>query len=441
VDVREAIVRGAGHVLTDYQRAFLSDPSPLRAVLKARQTGFSWLFALEALSGAIAEGRFSIFVSLNREEASEKTLYAREMYETLPHAMKPRLLRAGAWEMRLSNGGRLLSFPCRAPRGKANADLYLDEMAFYPNSEAVYTGALPVVSHGGRVTLASTPSGDRGMFWRAVLDADVAGQYSQHRVPWWRAPWFCTDPDAATAAGEMETEERIRRFGTPVLSRLYGAMDRSAFQQEYELRFVDTNEAYIGWDEIEPCVTDTPLLDTWEALRALGTPLYAGMDIGRMHDPTEIVIVSLEGGVCTVRCIRSLVRVSFQEQEAVASAAMNGAGIRKLALDASGMGGPVGESLYGRFRGRIEPVTFTLTGKQRLASEVKWRLQNGALRLPRRQSLLEQIHSVRRLATAAGNTRLSAREGGMHHADQFWALALAIRAAQSTDARVQARTI
>jgi phage FluMu gp28-like protein len=439
--VREAIVRASGHVLTDYQRAFLADASPLRAVLKARQMGFSWLFALEALSRAIAEGRFSIFVSLNREEAAEKVLYAREMLESLPETLRPRLLRAGSWELRLEGGGRLLSFPCRAPRGKANADVYLDEMAFYPNSEAVYTGALPVVSHGGRVTLASTPSGDRGMFWKAAVGDNVAGRYSQHRAPWWRAPWFCSDVDAATAHKEMETEERIARFGTPVLARLYGALDRAAFQQEYELRFVDSNEAYIGWDEIEAAVHDIPLRETWAALRALGTPLYAGMDIGREHDATEIVVISVEGGACAVCAIKTMARTPFHEQEAVAADAMAQAGVKRLCLDAGGMGGPVAESLYRRFPGRVDPVTFTNGGKEVMAAEVKWRLQSGLLRLPRLPSFLEQLHSVRKSFTGAGRARLSAPSGREHHGDQFWALALALRAAQSADARVHAHSL
>ena len=32
----------------------------------------------------------------------------------------------------------------------AGASLYLDEMAFYLHAERVYTGALPVTTHGGR---------------------------------------------------------------------------------------------------------------------------------------------------------------------------------------------------------------------------------------------------------------------------------------------------
>ena len=386
-EARAEIVRASEHTLTAYQRAFLEDSAPLRAVLKARQTGFSWLFALEALSAALAEGRFSIFVSLNREEASEKVLYAREMLEALPDALRPRLLRAGSWELRLAGGGRLLSFPCRAPRGKAGADLYLDEMAFYPNSEAVYTGALPVVSHGGRVTLASTPAGDKGMFWRAVLGNDVAGQYSQHRVPWWRAPWFCTDPDHPEIAG-LETEERIRRFGTPVLARLYGAMDPDAFRQEYELLFVETRSAYISWAEIEASVEELTVPEAWAAMRTPGAELYAGMDIGRFHDATEIVVLAVRDGVCRVRGLQTLRQVPFPEQEAVAARAMREAGIARLCLDATGMGGPVAEGLHRRFPGKVEPVTFTNRSKQEMAAAVKWGLHGGSLRLPRRLAFL-----------------------------------------------------
>ena len=223
-------VSGCGHELTGYQRAFLTDAAPLRAVLKARQTGFSWLFALEALAQAVANRHFSIFVSLNREEAAEKILYARDLYDCLPVDMRPRLARAGSHELRFEGGGRLLSFPCRAPRGRAGASLYLDEMAFYPHSDRVYAGALPVITHGGRVTVGSTPCGDRGMFWRIVAEPDLAAQFSQHRVPWWRSPWLCNDLGVAANCEAMATDDRVRIYGTAVLGRLRAAMDIGEFQ-------------------------------------------------------------------------------------------------------------------------------------------------------------------------------------------------------------------
>lgn len=441
-DAMAALVRASDHVLTDYQRAYLADPSPLRAVLKARQMGFSWLFALEGLAHAIADNRFSIFVSLNREEAAEKILYARDMYDALSEGERPDLLRAGAHEMRLAGGGRLLSFPCRAPRGKAGASLYLDEMAFYPHPERVYAGALPVISHGGRVTLASTPCGDRGMFWRAVMAGELAGEFSQHRAPWWLAPWFSTDvEEAAERAEAMETDERVRRYATPVLARLRAAMERAAFQQEYEMVFLDADEALISWPEIEAAAEDYAMAPDWRTLAALGIPLYAGMDVGRTHDPTDIVVVSAEGDAFRVRGLRTLRQTPYDQQEEEAAELMARAPVACLCVDAGGIGGPVSESLARRFPGRVLPVAFSNTNKESMAARLHYLLQNGRLKIPRCRPLMEQIHAVRRGLTDAGRTRLDAPRDAEHHADQFWALAMALWVTRDQPGSVSARSL
>jgi phage FluMu gp28-like protein len=437
--VIEAAVSRSGHTLTDYQRDFLADEGPFRSVLKARQTGFSWLFALEALSQAIVNRHFSIFMSLNRDEASEKIMYARDLYESLPARYRPPLRHAGRFEMIFQGGGRLLSFPCLAPRGKAGASLYLDEMAFYPHSGRVYGGALPVITHGGRVTVASTPNGDTGMFWRLVSEPELASSFSQHTVPWWRAPWLCLDADAAEA--EPLTDARVRRYGTEVLKRLRGAMDLETFQQEYELKFVDVNAAFISWPEIEANVHDIPLAATWEALAALGGRLYAGVDIGRVTNATEIIVIRDDGGRRSVVCIKSMVNEDFRTQETAVLDCLRIAGVERLCVDSTGLGMNLSEDLSRAYPGRVVALHFDCGMKETMARQVKRDLQAGILALPRQRSLLEQIHTVRRTWLASGRVRYDAPVVDGSHADKFWALAMALNAATGRHATVTAYTL
>ena len=439
--VMAAAVRGSGHTLTDYQRAYLRDPSPLRAILKARQTGFSWCFALEALSEAIANGRFSIFVSLNRDEAAEKILYARDLYDGLPESMRRPLARCGTLEMRFEGGGRLLSFPCRAPRGRAGASLYLDEMAFYPHSDRVYGGALPVITHGGRVTVASTPCGDRGMFWRLLMEPDLSNRYSQHRVPWWRSPWLCRDVEGASAVAEMETNARVARYGLPMTELLRGALDLETFQQEYELRFVDCSEAYIPWEEIEANVKDVGLALTWSALRGKPGRLYAGVDVGRVVHATEIVVLREYGGRFEVAAMKTMIREPFEEQENAVMDCLRLAEVARMAVDGTGLGREFGERLYRLAPHRFESVQFSLQSKDHMARTLRRTLQEGRLTLPRERSLMDQLHVVRRMATESGRIKYDAPASGSNHADKFWALALALYAATGMGARVNATAL
>jgi len=440
-EVIASAVRGSGVSLTAYQRAFLCDRSPLRCVLKARQTGFSWLFALEALAEAIANGHFSIFVSMNRDEAAEKILYARSLYDDLPEEMRVPLEKAATYEIRFEGGGRLLSHACRAPRGKAGASLYLDEMAFYQHAQRVYSGALPVITHGGRVAVGSTPNGDAGMFWRIVSEPGLSAQFSQHRIPWWSAPWLCTDADGAGHDSEMPTDRRVERYGTEVLQRIRNAMDAEAFQQEYELRFVDTDDAFISWEEIEANVRDVPLAATWADLAALGGRLYAGVDIGRVTDASEIVVVMESLGGLKVVCIKSMVHEDFDKQEAAVMDCVRIGGVAKLCVDATGIGRQFGERLGQAFPRVATSLHYTAPLKEEMARELKRALQQGRLTLPRHRSLMEQLHAVRRTRTESGIARFDAPAAGSNHADKFWALAMAVNAAWSTGPVVTARSL
>jgi phage FluMu gp28-like protein len=54
--------------------------------------------------------------------------------------------------------------------------------------------------------------------------------------------------------------------------------------------------------------------------------------------------------------------------------------------------------------------------------------QDRAVRIPAVPAIREDLHKIRKTATAAGNVRLEADSDDAGHADRFWALALALHA-------------
>ena len=60
---------------------------------------------------------------------------------------------------------------------------------------------------------------------------------------------------------------------------------------------------------------------------------------------------------------------------------------------------------------------------------VKIAFENEAVGIPRDRGLLGQIHSIKKTATDAGYARFYTEKNERHHADKFWALALAAHAA------------
>ena len=73
-------------------------------------------------------------------------------------------------------------------------------------------------------------------------------------------------------------------------------------------------------------------------------------------------------------------------------------------------------------------VTFTQNSKMEMAQLLKQRLQEGALRIPYDRSLLDELNSEQYELTKTGKITYSNPEGT--HDDRFWALALAVYAAE-----------
>jgi phage FluMu gp28-like protein len=88
------------------------------------------------------------------------------------------------------------------------------------------------------------------------------------------------------------------------------------------------------------------------------------------------------------------------------------------------------EELRQRFGWRVEPVTFTLQTKEALAVLTKRMFEERLLRIPSHREIRASLHAVRRMATATGHFRFDADRTEKGHADEFWALALALQATE-----------
>lgn len=115
--------------------------------------------------------------------------------------------------------------------------------------------------------------------------------------------------------------------------------------------------------------------------------------------------------------------------------------IQKLCVDATGLGRQFGETLMKAFPRNVLPLQYTCQVKETMARGLKQALQSGTLTLPRHRSLMEQLHTVRRVRTDSGRVRYVAPVEDSNHADKFWALAMALHAAQGVAPVVKAHVL
>jgi phage FluMu gp28-like protein len=144
------------------------------------------------------------------------------------------------------------------------------------------------------------------------------------------------------------------------------------------------------------------------------------------------------------RMVRVMDNAPFAEQLAAARELLrledaNGQPlIRRCAIDATGIGAMLAETLAREFGSRVEPVVFTAAVKEDLAFRTKRRMEARLSLVPDTREIRRAFSAVKKYITPAGNLRFDAARTEAGHADEFWAKALADLAADPEARRATA---
>jgi phage FluMu gp28-like protein len=122
-----------------------------------------------------------------------------------------------------------------------------------------------------------------------------------------------------------------------------------------------------------------------------------------------------------------LEKAAFQAQEDYLSNCIERLHPRRLCIDATGIGMQLAEDLSQNFS-CVEGVTFTNSLKETLSVTCRRLFEKRQIRIPNDRELINDIHRIKKIVTAAGNIRYDAERNASGHADRYWALALAIHA-------------
>jgi len=437
-----------------HQIKFLNNDTRFGVDVKARQIAWSFTAALDAVvDGILDPGTPHVFVSINMEEAKEKIRYAQAIIAAMDEPVRPVLVGESQTALEFANGSRLISHPCRPPRGKARTRLYLDEMGHYKLGldRQIYTAALPATVKGdGYVRIGSSPIGASGLFWEIATETLRKWPgFDGHRrfIPWWSVEALCQDVAVAKlVAPQMLTEERVYALGTPALVEIFENMFLEDFQQEYECAWVDESVAWITWDVIKrnQAIFDghwwhaTSVAEAIAAIpeikqairdKRIEEVFCGGLDVGRKHDLTELMILGKgSGDRLPIRFSVSLDRVEYDDQEDCFKQILNELPITQLLIDRNGIGGQLAENL--ERTGRAKGVDYTNATKELWAVEARIQAQRTNTPLPPDREIAYQIHSIKKATTAAKNNVFDTERNEKHHADKFWAWATGIWAAR-----------
>ncbi|MGI9117204.1 MAG: hypothetical protein ACR2JV_06180 [Gaiellales bacterium] len=402
-----------------YQLRWLLDWGRFALLLKARQLGASHTVAGDGVLWGAFLGETTTVISVGEREALE-VLDKAERHARVLERLGSRWARATrkGQELRFVDGGRVVALPATSGGRSYSGNVILDEFAYQQRPDDVWDGAAAVVLHGYKLRVISTPNGVGNLFHKLWTDPKAHEGYSRHRV----------------------TIDEARADGLPIDDAECWKMSRGdprVYDQLFRCAFLDNDAQYIPSAEITACSSSDLYVHDGDC--------YAGLDIGRTNDLTVLVVVKVDAdGVRVVQRVESRKRTSQGDLDDMVERAFADYGVRRLCVDATGIGAFPAEAMQRRYgRRRVEPVVFTLASKEDLATGLSTAFFDRSVRLPATDAALrgaepgtadmlrDDLCSIRRIVTSAGNVRYDAPHTDAGHADRAWALALALHACRT----------
>ena len=268
-----------------YQTDFLNTMyEPRRIILKARQIGFSQVFALEALYYALTvSDSTTLLISRNQDLASNLLNYCYIAHAGLPSP--PKLTKQNESELKIAhNNARIISLPANrsAGRGYAANRVYLDEFAFASYDDEIYTSVVPTLSQGGTLTIASTPNGTNNLFYKLWVETN---NFLKRQYDWRQCPAYVTD--SAKAQGLQPEQSAWYQKMRPDFTD-------QRWAQEFDCDFEASGDAVFTRADMDRTYIET--LPKVQFGYNSGTRYVMTVDVGRRKDAHVINVVDTLAG-------------------------------------------------------------------------------------------------------------------------------------------------
>ena len=246
------------------------------------------------------------------------------------------------------------------------------------------------------------------------------------------------------------------------------ALDKRAYDQNYECAFADENLTLLSHELISAAERDDVgficELD-WSAgalamMREAKGNLYVGFDVGRKVDLSVITVMEDLSGLKVVRGILRMQNLRLPEQQGRLGEVCRMARFRRAAIDMTGLGLGLFEYAQEEFgAGRIAGINFATTvpvtrsvaleGRKRetvrvteaLAMELLQAYEDRRIWHPADGRLRDDLRKPEKITTPGGRVSIAATRDEAGHADHFWSFALALEAAGSAGGEFYYRAV
>ena len=423
--------------LFPYQKAWLADKSRYKIWEKSRRIGATYVQSLEDVTDCLEQTGLPVWFSSADESAAREYInYCSHwalMFNAVASSVATEFLDEkqgiNAYSITFKNGSRIHAMSSN-PKGfrSKGGKVVLDEFAWHKDQQALWTAARPVITWGHSLRILSTHNGKQSLFYRFLRDIDSGKlDWSKHHVS-------IQDAVAQGLADRIAGKKLSKSERQGWLDQLRAECHtQDAWLQEYCCEPVDEASSFLTLEMIMACERpEQALICNLERLERAN--LYVGYDVARRKHLSVIYVAERQGDQLVTRHIYTLKGMSFSNQKELLFGLLRHKGVRRCCIDASGLGMNLAEDAQAQFgQYKVEAISFSGAVKEELATDLRIRFEDRSLLIPADEDLRNDLHSIRRVTTAAGNTRYDVSQTETDgHADRFWALALCCHAAKDS---------
>lgn len=432
-----------------YQEAWIDDESPLKIAEKSRRVGFTYASSYRMFQKCMRRGKgFIQWVS------SRDRLTAQELIRDYI-AMWCRLANVAAKGMTgedievIDTEKNITAFVCTFPNGARivslsstpeafagkGGDVFLDEVDLQLNSGNLIDMAYPCIMWGNQLEMVSAYRVDGSKdtpFAKLVAEAkkDNPQNAALHRVTIHDAVAQGLVEKINAKTGRNQTREEF------IKTTRAGCRTKAAWESQFECKVQDAGGKLLPTHQLAKCALSQEEIAKIEEAYP-NAPRFAGYDVARRKHASayhEYIKVGLAYYLVYRETFHDL---SFSAQEKFLRGKMSRKHkrITRLAIDSTGLGMQMAETMAKEFPGRVDEVNLESHRRHEICMIFKDKVENGKVYFPDAAKLFEDFSAPTLIVAANGNIRVRVpefenAEGETSHADEFMAGVMGVSAGE-----------
>ncbi|MCP9267830.1 terminase family protein [Xenorhabdus sp. XENO-1] len=408
----------------------------VRNILKSRQIGATWYFAIEAFEDAVLTGKSQLFLSASKPQAEVFRSYIvniAEQFFGVTLTGNP---------MRLSNGAELRFLSTNKNTAQSySGHLYCDEYFWVPSFTHLNEVASAMATHDHwRTTYFSTPSAKTHPaypFWTG--DTWRGSDAKRKNVLF---PMFNEMRDGGRDCPDgqwryvITLEDAIKGgFNLASIDRLRNKYNTDTFSMLYMCQFVDSGASVFKYHELDKCGVD---INLWEdhdpdAARPFGErEVWGGFDPARSGDTSTFVIVApplMAGEPFRVLATYYWQGMNWKHQAKLIEDIFKRYRFTHIGIDTTGIGHGVYEMVQDFAPRQTQAIHYSQQSKNQLVMKMIDVVSEERIEWDGEQKeILASFLGIRRTTTSKGSamTFVADRSQETGHSDTFWAISHAL---------------